>query len=48
MEWSERMNAAISYIEDKLTGEIDFTEAAKKAACSLFHFQRMFCWVQTG
>ena len=42
MEWSERMNAAIGYIEDNLAGEIDFSEAAKKACCSLFHFQRMF------
>ncbi len=42
MEWSERMNAAIDYIEENLAGEIDFNEAAKKASCSLFHFQRMF------
>jgi len=42
MEWSERMNAAIAYIEGNLAGEIDFSEAAKKACCSLFHFQRMF------
>jgi AraC family transcriptional regulator len=42
VEWSERMNAAISYIEDNLAGEIDFSEAAKKACCSTFHFQRMF------
>jgi AraC family transcriptional regulator len=42
MEWSERMNTAIGYIEDNLAGEIDYTEAAKKACCSLFHFQRMF------
>jgi AraC family transcriptional regulator len=42
MEWSDRMNAAISYIEDNLDGEIDFSVAAEKAACSLFHFQRMF------
>lgn len=42
MEWSERMNAAIAYIEDNLAGEIDFNEAAKRACCSLFHFQRMF------
>ena len=42
MEWSERMNAAISYLEDNLAGEIDFSEAAEKACCSLFHFQRMF------
>ena len=42
MEWSERMNAAIAYIEDNLAGEIDFNEAAKKACCSAFHFQRIF------
>jgi AraC family transcriptional regulator len=42
MEWSDRMNAAIDYIEDNLAGEIDFTKAADKACCSLFHFQRMF------
>ncbi|MGD9142959.1 MAG: AraC family transcriptional regulator [Dehalococcoidia bacterium] len=42
MEWSERMNAAISYIEDNLDGEVLTTEAAKRAACSSFHFQRLF------
>jgi AraC family transcriptional regulator len=42
MEWSERMNTAISYIEEKLADEIDYNEAAKRACCSLFHFQRMF------
>jgi AraC family transcriptional regulator len=42
MEWSERMNAAIAYIEGHLADEVDFTKAAEKAACSLFHFQRMF------
>jgi len=42
MEWSERMNAAIDYIEENLTGEIDFNEAAKRACCSTFHFQRIF------
>jgi AraC family transcriptional regulator len=42
MEWSDRMNAAISYIEDNLDGNLDFSEAASQACCSLFHFQRMF------
>jgi AraC family transcriptional regulator len=42
MEWSERMNAAIDYIEENLAGEIDFSEAAKRACCSTFHFQRVF------
>ncbi len=42
MEWSERMNAAVDYIEENLAGEIDFPEAANRAFCSTFHFQRMF------
>jgi AraC family transcriptional regulator len=42
LEWSDRMNAAICYIEDNLADEVDFKKAAEKAFCSLFHFQRMF------
>ncbi len=42
MEWSARMNSAIVYMEENLDGEIDISEAAKKACCSSFHFQRMF------
>ncbi len=42
MDWSERMNAAVDYIEENLAGEIDFNKAAEKAACSIFHFQRIF------
>lgn len=47
MEWSDRMNAALNYLEENLAGEIDFNIAAEKALCSLFHFQRMF-FVITG
>ncbi len=36
------MNSAIEYIEANLAGEIDFAEAARRAACSTFHFQRVF------
>jgi AraC family transcriptional regulator len=42
MEWSERMNTALDYIEAHLDGDIDYRTAAEKACCSLFHFQRMF------
>ncbi len=42
MEWSERMNLAIDYIEKNLDGEIDINEAAIIARCSSYHFQRMF------
>jgi AraC family transcriptional regulator len=42
MEWSDRMNAAIDYIEENLAGEIDTKAAAEIACCSLYHFLRMF------
>ena len=45
MEWLDRLNQSISYIEDNLSGEIDFEQAAKIACCSSFHFQRMFSYI---
>ena len=42
MEWSNRMNAAVDYIEENLAGEIDLKEAANMALCSNYHFQRVF------
>lgn len=42
MEWSDRMNSAIDYIESNIDDEISIYVAAKKACCSSFHFQRMF------
>ena len=45
MEWLDRGNQSIDYIENNLTGEIDYYEAAKIACCSSFHFQRMFSYI---
>jgi len=45
MEWLERLNSAVDYIEDNLEGDIDYGEAAKIACCSSFHFQRMFSYI---
>lgn len=42
MEWIERLNATINYIEERLTGEIDHGQIAKIACCSVYHYQRMF------
>lgn len=42
MEWIERLNQAIAYIEDHLSEEIAYETLAKKAGCSAYHFQRMF------
>lgn len=45
MEWIEKLNDAVRYIEENLSGEIDMEKAAEKACCSLYHFQRMFSYV---
>ncbi|MWC29384.1 AraC family transcriptional regulator [Paenibacillus sp. MMS18-CY102] len=45
MEWVERMNGAIRYIESHITEEISYAEAAKAACCSSYHFQRMFSFI---
>ncbi len=45
MEWLDRMNGAVNYIEENLAGEIDYAWAARIACCSTFHFQRMFSYI---
>ncbi|MEK4935117.1 AraC family transcriptional regulator [Bacillus sp. FSL M7-1345] len=45
MDSLKNMNAAMQYIEDNLTHEIDFKEVAKIALCSEFHFKRMFSFL---
>ncbi len=42
MDWQERMNRAISWIDAHLIEEVEWEDAAREAACSLFHFLRMF------
>ena len=45
MEWIERLNDAISYIEKHLTDEIDYEKLGQIACCSSYHFQRMFTYM---
>lgn len=45
MEWIERLNMAIIYIEENITGVIDYGQAARIACCSTYHFQRMFAYM---
>lgn len=45
MEWMERFNLAIGYIEGHLTDEIAITQLGKIAGCSSYHFQRMFTYM---
>jgi AraC family transcriptional regulator len=42
MDWIERMNVAITYIENNLLEDPNPEEAAQKANSSTYHFQRMF------
>ena len=41
MEWVERLNNSIKYIEEHLTDEIDYEKLARTAGCSSYHYQRM-------
>ncbi|PFZ42616.1 AraC family transcriptional regulator [Bacillus wiedmannii] len=45
MDSLKNMNAAMQYIENNLTNEIDFKEVAKIAFCSEYHFKRMFSFL---
>lgn len=45
MEWLQRLNESIRYIEENLAGDIGYDQAAKIACCSTFHYQRMFSYI---
>lgn len=45
MDWLTKMNSAIDYIEENLTGKIDLNIICMKACCSSYNFQRMFSFI---
>ena len=45
MEWIDRLNSAIRYMEEHLTDEIDYEQLGRIACCSSWHFQRMFFYM---
>ncbi|RUT53257.1 helix-turn-helix domain protein [Clostridium botulinum] len=45
MEWIERLNSAVNYIEKNIRETIDLEEVSKIACCSTYHFQRMFAYI---
>ena len=45
MDWLDRMNSALEYIETNLTDSILYDEIAQRACCSTYHFQRMFPFI---
>lgn len=45
MEWIERFNKTIEYIENNLTEKIDYDKLAQIAGCPTYHFQKMFLYM---
>lgn len=45
MEWIDRLNQTIRYIEEHLAEEINYDQLAQIACCSTYHFQRMFTYM---
>ncbi len=45
MEWIDRLNESVRYLEGSLTGEPDYARAAQIACCSVYHYQRMFSYL---
>jgi AraC family transcriptional regulator len=45
MEWIERLNSAVNYMEENMCEDIDLKEISKIACCSTYHFQRMFAYM---
>jgi len=42
LDWTQRLNAALDYLEETWSAEPDLDRAASLAHCSPFHFLRMF------
>lgn len=42
MDWADRMNMALDYIEKNIRTEIDYTVLGRISCSSSYHFQRMF------
>ena len=45
MEWIDRLNEAMDYIEAHLTDKMDYDRLSQIACCSSYHFQRMFSYM---
>lgn len=45
MDWIERMNGAVAYIEANLAGDIDQERLGRLAGCSAYNFQRLFSYM---
>lgn len=45
IDWADKLNAAVDYIEQNLAGQIDMAQAARLAQCSEYHLMRHFSFI---
>ncbi len=45
MDYTDKINSAIEYIEENICDEIDIEQAARRACCSVYHFERIFSFI---
>ena len=45
MEWMQRLNQSIEYIEEHITEELDYERVAQVAGCPSYYFQQMFLYM---
>ena len=45
MEWMQRLNQSIEYIEEHITEELDYERVAQVVGCPSYYFQQMFLYM---
>lgn len=45
MEWMQRLNQSIEYMEEHITEELDYEKVAQVANCPSYYFQQMFLYM---
>lgn len=45
MEWMQRLNQSIEYMEEHITEELDYEKVAQMANCPSYYFQQMFLYM---
>lgn len=45
MEWVDKLNSVVNYIDENLDNEISYERISEIAGCSIYNFQRMFSYI---
>lgn len=45
MDWVKEINSSLTYIEKKLSIDIDLNQVAQHAGCSKYNFERLFSFI---